>query len=108
MKSCFDKMSVAFPMNEKDLDHLNEADKEKILNLISRISEKSFRRGFQHGYHYYEYNKNAKKQIFDFRFTKDLGRSFWIKTNENKQSSIERLFMEYGPCLENIGLKERF
>ena len=48
-KSDFTSDSAAYGLKDQQFAHLSDSDQKKLLRLMARISEKSFRRGFQHG-----------------------------------------------------------
>jgi hypothetical protein len=41
--------SVAYGLKCGEFDNLSERDKRRLVKLMARISEASYRRGFQHG-----------------------------------------------------------
>ena len=45
----FDSTSVAYPLALDEFSDIDPSTKKKLLRLMARISEASFRRGFQHG-----------------------------------------------------------
>ena len=103
--SFFSKRSVAANLELGHFDTLTDQQKKDVLNLISRISEKSYRRGFQHGA---EFNKKVNPS--HFRYKVSLNWSPYTDTfhKSGKWASksglplIERLFIEY-PELNNLG-----
>ena len=54
-----------------DLSHLSVKEKEKIKKIMARVSEKSFRRGFQHG-QYFEEEKKPTVDAVILRFNSPL------------------------------------
>ena len=57
MPSDFMEISVFYGMtkdDEKIFDKLTQGEKKKIMRMLARISEKSFRRGYRHCYRFKE------------------------------------------------------
>ena len=101
MRSDFEKYSVAHGLKMHEFMSLPIRLKKRLVRLMARISEKSFRRGFQHG-------KECKAPVVmppaDFRFDTPLDKSPSIHGYPG-YSSIERLFMEFS-VLQHIGFHE--
>ena len=89
--------SVGYPFRADEFSHLDEVTRAKLLTLMSRISEASYRRGYQHG--------GLKSRVADpfiLRFHVDLDLSpltdvvgasgEWRCSNH---TSADRLMMEY-------------
>ena len=82
-----------------EFDHLHGLDKARLIQMIARISERSYRRGFQHG--------TLGHYIIDpqkLRFEMPLNESPYTD-GPGGHSSVRRLFME-NPALKNIGFTE--
>ena len=45
----FDSGSVAYKLRHGEFDHLSERDRRRLVRLMARIAEKSYRRGVIHG-----------------------------------------------------------
>jgi len=104
MSSSFTPNSVAFPLSHREFDHLDTKTKKKLARLMARISEKSYRRGFQHGG-----LEGRTVDPVELRFNTPLKHSPWTdavnekgKWENSRHSSLERLFMEYSE-LVNLG-----
>ena len=102
----FSKNSVAHGIDYGEFAKLSNSSKKKLIALMARISEKSYRRGFQHG-------KEITRPVVDpayFRFEIPIDKSpytdefsqagTWLSNSGS--SAIERLEMEY-PELSEIG-----
>jgi len=96
--SDFSKNSVAYPLHEDEFRDIDATTKKKLLRLMARISESSYRRGFQHG--------GLKWRTVDpvhLRFEISLDKSpltdvvgkdgKWVCSNDK---SIDRLEIEFG------------
>ena len=107
--SHYSKNSVASGLHRFQFAHLSKGDKKKLVRLMARISECSFRRGFQHGV-----ELSQRCMVVDpahLRFFVSLARSpythaftekgKWVSTSG--YSSKERLLMEYGVLLDLFG-----
>lgn len=82
-----------------EFDHLHGLDKAKLIQMIARIAERSYRRGFQHGtlgHHTIDPQK--------LRFEMPLNESPYTD-GPGGHSSVRRLFMEC-PALKHIGFSE--
>lgn len=100
----FDTCSVAYGLKGMEFEHLNKRTKKKLLRLMSRISEKSYRRGFQHG-------KDIERPTVDashLRFDVTLHRSPYTDiyypdgrwAPKSGMSALDRLWCEYGVLWE--------
>lgn len=106
MKTDFEKYSVAYGLQENEFDALDDKVKTKLLTLMSRISESSYRRGFQHG----KLNQktiNPSKLRFEISldkapFTANMKGRQWI---DSGHKSIDRLDIEHGMVLSEIGFE---
>lgn len=98
---CASSSKYGFHSNE--LDFLPKPTKRKILRLIARISERSYRRGVQQALVLKEDN-NILPEILDclwkWRYKKNIDTSYGLRGN--KSTSLERLEMEEN--LHDIGL----
>jgi hypothetical protein len=88
--------SIAKGMKRHALDHLSDADKRIVLTLMARISEKSYRRGFQHGV---VIGDRRTIDPVDLRLGRSLNRSPYTD-GPGGFSAAERLDMEYGVLAE--------
>lgn len=101
----FSKRSVAVNLDIGQFDFLTDEQANYLLDLMSRISEKSYRRGFQHGA---EFKKKVSPS--HFRYTASLNWSPYTDTfyksgkwaSKSGMPLIERLFIEY-PELNDLG-----
>lgn len=100
--SDFDPHSVAYGLHLEEFNDLPEKTRKQLVRLISRISEASFRRGFQHGC---VQTKNGSVQIDPaiLRFKRSLDVSPWAESASGGMSAIDRLQCEYG-VLSQLGL----
>lgn len=101
----FTKFSIADGLEPNEFNFLDDDVKQKLIKLMARISEKSYRRGLQHGSFgiavvdpaYLRFNVSPEYSPLTDITDKDGN---WVN---NKESSIDRLKMEYG-VLRDIGL----
>lgn len=95
--------SVAYGLKDDDFSHIDQATQKKLIKLMARISEKSYRRGFQHGQCF----ANEGYRAVDgnhLRFDVPIDKSPYTDTfhpngkwaPNSGHSAIERLLMEYG------------
>ena len=101
----FTKFSIADGLEPNEFNFLDDDIKQKLIKLMARISEKSYRRGLQHGslgiaiVDPAELRFNVSPDYSPFTDVADKNGN-WVN---NKESSIDRLKMEYG-VLRDIGL----
>ena len=101
----FTKFSIADGLEPNEFYFLDDDIKQKLIKLMARISEKSYRRGLQHGSFgiavvdpaHLRFNISPEYSPFTDITDKEGN---WVN---NKESSIDRLKMEYG-VLRDIGL----
>jgi hypothetical protein len=101
MKTDFISTSVAYGLKEDAFAHLSERDRKRLVRLMARISEKSYRRGVQHGA--LLTGGISKDKIAKWRFDASLDSSPWVGS-PMIQKSTERLFMEAG-VLRELGFR---
>jgi hypothetical protein len=101
----FTEFSIADGLEPNEFYFLDDDIKQKLIKLMARISEKSYRRGLQHGSFgiaavdpaHLRFNISPEYSPLTDIVDKDGN---WVN---NKESSIDRLKMEYG-VLRDIGL----
>lgn len=102
--SQFEDRSVAYGLQEGDFLKIDHHTRQNLIKLMARISEKSYRRGFQHG-QYFANEGEAAVDGFELRNGDvPLDRSPYTDTfypdgswaSKSGFSAIERLLMEYG------------
>jgi len=101
----FSDHSVVHGLKHGEFLAMDKALKKKLLKIMARISEKSYRRGLQHGSLGIAVVDPAELRFNvspDYSpYTDIVGKNGkWVN---NKQSSLDRLLMEYGG-LQDIGL----
>lgn len=90
-----DPCSVAYGLNSGDFDLLSPAARKKLVRLMSRISEASYRRGFQHG--------TLGQHTIDphkLRYEGSIDQSPLTDRPRAVLSAEDRLFAEYGELYE--------
>ena len=101
----FEENSIARGFKPHEFSNLETDVKIKLIKLMARISEKSYRRGLQHGslgiaiVDPAELRFNVSPDYSPFTDVADENGN-WVN---DKQSAIDRLKMEYG-VLRDIGL----
>ncbi len=82
-----------------DLSDIKSDDQKKLVKIIARISEASYRRGIQQGHDTIEaVHCIAGKDLHKFRYGVSLDKIFFGMT------PVDRLYVEYGNSLVDIGL----
>jgi hypothetical protein len=100
----FTSYSVAYGLHRAEFDNLPKKTKRQLVRLMSRISEASFRRGFQQGC---VLTKRGLVRVdpAELRFRRPLSMSPWPTISLFRgHSAIERLECEY-PELRYLGFK---
>jgi hypothetical protein len=95
----FGAHSVAAGLHGGEFDELDTRTKKKLIRLMARIAEKSYRRGYQHG--------TLPTRTVDpsvLRFERSLDKSPWTDSPQST-SSVWRLFCECGE-LRQLGFVE--
>jgi hypothetical protein len=93
------KGTLTYGLNAQDFEGLSERTKRKLLVLMSRISEASYRRGCQQA----QEMECAHDRIGGWRYG-NLDKSPGFDTRHIKFTALERLDIEYGPQLYEVGL----
>jgi hypothetical protein len=102
--AAFASYSIAAGLRFGQFDHLSARDKSKLIRLMARIAEKSYRRGYQHGrLPLITGEWNIDPVVL--RFDRSLDKSPYTDSPYMRHTSIERLFMECGE-LHSIGFQE--
>lgn len=87
-----------------DLSCLTEKQKKQLIKFIARVSEVSYRRGFQQGYASYEYQR-CTIDPFKFRYERNIDQSPWAENGKNSgRTAIDILSIEYSASFDSIGL----
>ena len=98
--------SVCHGLHEGEFETLPAATRRKLVKLMARISEASYRRGFQQGV---VLNNAAPETIppdlADWRYRQSLAKSIGGDGWKGMNDSIERLFCEYR-VLTDVGLRQ--
>ena len=100
----YDSSHIALGLKEADFEALSTATKKKLIRLMSRVSEYSYRRGFQHGCIQPKRNSVKKMDPVTLRFMRSLDRSPDAVTGSRGMSSKERLFVNYRGPLYRLGI----
>ena len=98
------KTNISHGIKGRPLESLTEKQKRVVLKLLARVSEKSFRRGFQHGQ---ECGKDAIITGHDLRYgkhSKSLDESFEPVMGVRTISSLERLLIENSNEIWDAGI----
>lgn len=92
----FHEGSAAHGLRMWEFNDIDPEKKKKLLRLMARIMEKSYRRGVQQALHLERKgalaNLYSEKALSDYRYEKDLDKSIGI--DGFNSSSLERLWIE--------------
>jgi hypothetical protein len=102
-KTTFSTNSVAYPLQKDEFKSLKRIEKGRLIRLMARISEASYRRGLQHGVHFTKNNIQIEDP-YNFRYGRSLNNSKFAD-GPGGFTSIERLWMEFG-ILREIGFMD--
>ena len=87
-----------------DLSSLSELDKRSLVKFIGRVSEVSYRRGFQQA-HQMTVSGHVVADPFELRYRRHIDSAPCGETAEDSgRSAVDVLRIEYGPAFEAIGL----
>lgn len=95
MASDFVPGSVLYGLRVHEFDHLPEKDRKKLVRLMARISEASYRRGFQQGA---VVGHHCAWPLHDYRYRFSLDRAAFAE-GDVEMSSIGRLDCEHHDLL---------
>lgn len=96
---------IAKGLHEGEFADLTPACRKKLLTLMARISESSFRRGLQHGIYFTEKGIPLRTDPWTFRYKGTLDKSPCINSKGWTPTALERLYYEYS-ILSNLGFRE--
>lgn len=95
---------IAKGFNEWELFHLQEDDKRKLLIVMARIAEASYRRGAQQGWWMRDSGQKLKIPLDKLRFGTEPLDSARMPLCGTRMASIERLQIQHGFTLMMLGL----
>ena len=99
LSACGSNVSKGIKLN---LTGLSENDKHELIKFISRISEVSYRRGFQQGSVTKAFQKCDPGEL---RYNRDIDDAPWGESGmPSGRSAIDILEIEYGDGFKDIGL----
>jgi hypothetical protein len=84
-------------------DHLSARDRARLIKLMARLAERSYRRGFQQGTTKGDFAR--PQMVAGWRFRRSTDKSPWLDQPGRVEDSRSRLFME-NHGLERIGFRE--
>lgn len=91
---------------EWELSHLQEDDKRKLLILMARIEESTYRRGLQQGWWARDTNQKFKIHPNKLRSGRESLDSARMPLCGTKMTSLERLRIQHGGILMALGLDQ--
>lgn len=97
---------IAKGLSEGEFSDFSPACKKKLLGLMSRISEASFRRGLQHGELFAKDGRRLWIKTVDLRFDVTLDKSPAADDRGFRPTALERLGYEHSSTLIALGLWE--
>lgn len=92
--SPFGPHSVAVGLEYEAFAHLSEQDKKRLIRLMARIAEKSYRRGVQQGAALHDCPM-FRDDLAEWRYMTPLDHSAWADSPYT-ETSVSRLFTENG------------
>lgn len=100
--------SIAYGLKFHEFDDIPKRQKKKLVRLMARLMEKSYKRGVQQGVHFERLdaefpNIADDEALYKYRYERNLDKSPGI--DGFKSTSKERLFMEEG-CLREVGFRK--
>ncbi len=97
---------IAYGLHESEFADIDPTTREKLLRVVARVSECSFRRGLQHGIYFTENSIPLRIDPWKFRYQVSLDKSPCIDSGGWTPTALERLSIEHGHELLMLGLKE--
>lgn len=94
----FNARSVACGLAPDAFAHLSERDQRRLLTLLARVSEASFRRGYQHGVECADYRRI---EPYDLRYKRSLAKAPWPDNPRNAAPVEDNLLTQY-PVLREL------
>lgn len=98
-----DRRLVTHGLHEGEFDVLTEIQKRRLVRLLARVAETSYRRGFQQGHQVASGGRSLAIDPYTLRFARSLDKSPCPDTGSPTFSALDRLFLECRE-LEEIGL----
>lgn len=95
---------IAKGLHEGEFADLTPACREKLLTLMARLCESSYRRGLQQGWWARDTNQNFRIKPDDLRWGREPLDSARMPLCGTKMSSLERLQCQHGFGLQVLGL----
>lgn len=93
MTTDFNARACAYGLRWAEFDHLTERDRRKLLRLMARLAEKSYRRGAQQGAVLGAEGVVAH-DLHKWRYERSLDRCPWLDCPEMYNDPVQRLLME--------------
>jgi hypothetical protein len=97
---------IARGLHEWEFSELPASQRMKLLTLMARISESSFRRGLQHGLYFAEKQIPLRTDPWTFRYRATLDKSPCIDSKGWTPTALERLCIEHRGALLALGFSE--
>jgi hypothetical protein len=99
---------IAKGLHENQFADLTPACRERLLTIMARISESSFRRGLQHGIYFTEKGVRLRTDPWTFRYKATLDKSPPIDGKKGGwlPTALQRLNIEHGMTLLELGFTE--
>jgi hypothetical protein len=100
----FAKTSVAAGLSFDEFRELDVKTRRKLVRLLARVSEASYRRGVQQGVHFAKQNRPIRDP-FKMRYEQSLDNSPYYDSPSGGGTAIERLFAEFD-VLRRLGFED--
>lgn len=84
-----------------DLSGLSKREKKALIKFIARVSEVSYRRGFQQAY---VMRDRIEIYPYKLRYERNIDKAPWGETGRCDRTAIDILRVEYWQSFESIGL----
>lgn len=103
MKTEFTPGSIAYGFKFDEFKDMPEKMQRRVLKLLAQVSEKSYRRGLQHGA---VLRDEIKRDLATFRHSPAMNKSPYADS-QYSISSYRRIVEEYGLTLRDLGFDHR-
>lgn len=93
MSTDFNARACAYGLRHGEFDHLTDGDRGKLLRLMARLAEKSYRRGAQQGAVLGAEGVIAH-DLHAWRYERSLDRCPWLDDPQHTETALDRLLIE--------------
>jgi hypothetical protein len=107
-KASYVRTSIRYGYRDREFAWLPQVVRSRLRKLMARISEQSYRRGFQQGHHFASTGKPIAHDLHDWRYQTPTDVSQFVEARGSwaRMPASQRLKIECGFALDSIGLRD--